>query len=376
MESRRQKLINFYGFIAVAVYCAISLARADSLPQDQKKADFSVILKTMTIPLHYKDSNINSVGKLLYMGGVQITSSEKIFGGISSIVISPDGHEILAISDSNQWFLADIIYNDNNRLVNITNTQMAPIKNIITKDEDKDIVDDAEAITAVDSDGYVISFEKPHALRYFQARTSNDYKSLFSANAQKITFAPTLPESFVNLPKNTGIEALTTLTDGRILAFSENIIKDGDTSIAQGWIIGRGKMEAISYEIDPSYKPTDMATMSNGDILVLERHFSLARGMAARLRRISGISIISGQKIKGEVIAELAYPFNVDNMEALAVRQNSVGDTIIYIMSDNNFSKLQRNLLMMFKLIDNTEKAVDPVNGFKRILASDENQKK
>ena len=50
------------------------------------------------------------------------------------------------------------------------------------------------------------------------------------------------------------------------------------------------------------------------------------------------------------MIADLAYPFNMDNMEALAVRQNEAGDTLVYIMSDNNYNRMQRNLVMMFKL--------------------------
>jgi len=106
-----------------------------------------------------------------------------------------------------------------------------------------------------------------------------------------------------------------------------------------------------------------------GDILVLERHFSLAHGMVARLTRLAARSVQAGRSLKGEVIADLAYPLNMDNMEALAVRQNKAGETIIYIMSDNNFNRLQRNILLMFKLDEKMKRAVPEINGLDRILA-------
>ncbi|MCK5424001.1 MAG: esterase-like activity of phytase family protein, partial [Emcibacter sp.] len=311
-------MINFYGITAIIACCFISMARADSIPHDQQKDKYTVPLTATLIPLNHKNASLTKVGKLRYMGGLKITSTKKRFGGISSFVISPDGHQVLGISDRGHWLVADMVYNHNNHLINIKNARMAPLKkNYSQKNR---TVSDAEALTAVDGAGYVVSFESPHALRYFQADRPDDFGSLFTARAQKITFASDLPENYVSLPNNLGIEALTTMPDGRMLAFSESTVNREGSTQAQGWLIGHGKVEALSYEISPSYRPTDMATLPNGDILVLERHFSLARGMAARLSRLPAMSIKAGETIKGEVIADLAYPFNLDNMEALAVR--------------------------------------------------------
>ncbi len=392
MKNPHGKWINFYGIAALAVICLLPVAWADtgadtgadigpdigqntrveaqavsaSHSAAQKNDKYAVPLTTTPIPLNHKDSSINTVGRLHYLGGLKITSPKRHFGGISSFVISPDGHQILGVSDSSQWLVADIIYDDNGYLLDVKNAHMAPLKNI--RDHNHQPARDAEAITAVDGAGYVVSFESPHTLRYFQARRAYDYGSLLSADAQKITFAPDLPETYAALPDNLGIEALTTLPDGRMLAFSENTVVRGTVNQAQGWIIGHGKVEALSYEISPSYRPTDMATLPGGDILVLERHFSLAKGMAARLTRLPAMAVKAGRSIKGETIADLAFPFNIDNMEALAVRQNAAGEVIIYIMSDNNYNRLQRNLLLMFRLDPATKKATERVNGFNRIL--------
>jgi len=345
--------------------CLMPRAYGEGAPMDK----YAVPVVTVPIPLNFKDINITSVGRLQYMGGVKITSPKRRFGGISSLLVSPDGKHILGLSDSDQWLVADVIYDGKGHLSDLENVRMAPLKNAPGKS--KNTPTDAEAVTAVDGAGYVVSFESPHTLRYFQADRPDDYASLFSARAEKITFAPALPKDYAILSDNLGIEALTTLPDGRMLAFSENTVESvGDISHTQGWLMGRGRIEPLSYEIAASYRPTDMATLPDGDILVLERHFSLARGMAARLVRLPALSIKPGRILKGEVIADLAFPFNLDNMEALAVRKNKAGAVIIYIMSDNNYNPLQRNLLMMFRLADRpVKKAATRVSGFKRILA-------
>lgn len=355
MIKRVQKRINFYAITAIAICCMTAVSHADSAMPHPAQDKYAIPLTTTLIPLNHKDTALSRVGNLHYMGGVKISSSKRRFGGISSLVISPDGHQVLAVSDRGLWLTADMIYDQDKHLVDMTNARMAPLHNLPGQKS----TGDAEAVTAVDGAGYVVSFEDPHVLRYFQAAQPDDYGSLFSARAQEITFAPDLPESYAALPENLGIEALTTLSDGRMLAFSENtLLKEGKNQ-AQGWIIGHGKIEALSFEISPSYRPTDMATLPNGDILVLERHFSLAKGMAARLTRISAMDIKAGRVLKGDVIADLAYPFNMDNMEALAIRQNEAGETIIYIMSDDNYNRLQRTLLMMFRIDEDVKKAAE-----------------
>ncbi|MBT3627577.1 MAG: esterase-like activity of phytase family protein, partial [Rhodospirillaceae bacterium] len=43
-------------------------------------------------------------------------------------------------------------------------------------------------------------------------------------------------------------------------------------------------------------------------------------------------------------------PLTVDNMEGIAVRRDGAGHTLVYLVSDDNFSVLQRTLLLMFEL--------------------------
>jgi hypothetical protein len=51
-------------------------------------------------------------------------------------------------------------------------------------------------------------------------------------------------------------------------------------------------------------------------------------------------------------VIEASNAHEIDNMEALAAHRNAAGETILTILSDDNFSKLQRTLLLRFALIE------------------------
>ena len=56
-------------------------------------------------------------------------------------------------------------------------------------------------------------------------------------------------------------------------------------------------------------------------------------------------------RMDGEVVVSLAYQdANIDNMEGLALRRGQNGETLLYMLSDNNYSGRQRTLLLMFEL--------------------------
>jgi hypothetical protein len=42
--------------------------------------------------------------------------------------------------------------------------------------------------------------------------------------------------------------------------------------------------------------------------------------------------------------------FQIDNMEGLSVHRNAAGEIILTLVSDDNYSRLQRTLLLQFAL--------------------------
>jgi hypothetical protein len=84
-------------------------------------------------------------------------------------------------------------------------------------------------------------------------------------------------------------------------------------------------------------------------MLLLERRFVPLFGIAFRIRRVPLATIRPGALLDGEVLIEADLGYQIDNMEALAVHRAG-GRTILTLFSDNNFSILQRTLILRFAL--------------------------
>jgi hypothetical protein len=87
----------------------------------------------------------------------------------------------------------------------------------------------------------------------------------------------------------------------------------------------------------------------------LERRFDLLFGPAMRFRRIATGAIQAGAEIEAPELVRLAPPLAIDNMEGISARRGGQGETLIYVISDNNFNLLQRNLLLLFELDETSE---------------------
>jgi len=93
--------------------------------------------------------------------------------------------------------------------------------------------------------------------------------------------------------------------------------------------------------------------LPSGDVLLLERRFSLFRGgIAMRLRRIALADIKPGALVDGPILLYADMGYQIDNMEGLSTHRTAAGDLILTMVSDDNFSFLQRTILLQFKLIE------------------------
>ncbi len=93
--------------------------------------------------------------------------------------------------------------------------------------------------------------------------------------------------------------------------------------------------------------------LPSGDLLLLERKFSWLGGdrhphpphraclRRARRRASTGPSIFE---------ADLGN--EIDNMEGIDAHVTPEGDTVLTLVSDDNFSLIQRNLLLQFTLVE------------------------
>jgi hypothetical protein len=75
-------------------------------------------------------------------------------------------------------------------------------------------------------------------------------------------------------------------------------------------------------------------------------------GLGMRIRRIPLDAIKPGAlAVDGSVLIEADLGFQIDNMEGIAVHRNDAGEIVLTLVSDDNFSPLQRTLLLQFVLV-------------------------
>jgi hypothetical protein len=96
---------------------------------------------------------------------------------------------------------------------------------------------------------------------------------------------------------------------------------------------------------------SDCTILPPGDLLLLERRFSPARGIAMRIRRIPLADIRANAVTDGRSMIEADLGYQIDNMEGIAVHSAASGETIVTLVSDDNFSVIQRNLLLQFAIV-------------------------
>ena len=95
---------------------------------------------------------------------------------------------------------------------------------------------------------------------------------------------------------------------------------------------------------------TDLAFLPSGEMLLLERRASFLSGFGARIRRIAADAIHADTTVEGPIIFEADSGHQIDNMEGLAVHRDAAGETIVSMISDDNFSTWQRTVLLEFAL--------------------------
>ena len=75
------------------------------------------------------------------------------------------------------------------------------------------------------------------------------------------------------------------------------------------------------------------------------------RGVAVRIRRLPLARIKEGAVVDGRSMIEVDLAYQIDNMEGIAVHRTVGSETIVTVVSDDNFSFLQRNLLLQFAVV-------------------------
>jgi hypothetical protein len=119
-----------------------------------------------------------------------------------------------------------------------------------------------------------------------------------------------------------------------------------------GWLWGKGSAQKLQLTDIGGFDITDAATLPDGALVVLERRFRWSEGVKMRLRLVKADEITPGAVLEGETLFEADMGYEIDNMEGLAVHRGPKGETVVTLISDDNFNHfLQRTVVLQFALL-------------------------
>ena len=315
--------------IAAALLCLL-------LPGSLAGAEIPV--RTFGVLLSHDEPDREDVGRLRFRGGLDLRSDDSRFGGLSGLDISADGARLTAVGDRGIWFTALLDYDGDGNLTGISDTRLDPVLGPDGKPLAGRKLTDAESIARLTDGSLVVGFEQQHRLRRFRGP---------GAPAEPIG----APRALGASPNNGGAEAVTRLWGNQLLILSERLETQPGT--AAGWVGSGRKWRPVGFRRKGIFRPVGAALRDDdGAVFILERRFTTLGGLASRISYLPGREIAPGGNFEGRELAELSPPLVADNFEGIAVRRGKDGETLIYIVSDDNFHDLQRTLLLMFSLAE------------------------
>lgn len=282
-------------------------------------------------------------GALEFRGGVELQSNAAVFGGLSGLALDAAGERLLAISDGGLWLSGRLVYHDG-KLAGVAEARMAALRGpngaaLVATGEG-----DAESLARA-GEACVVGIERRNEIRRFACAGD----PLLAPG----TLLP-VPAALKKLPHNRGLEALAAVpagvpNGGALIGISER--GESATADAIGFILGGPRPGQFRWTRSEEFDVTD-AVVVGASLLVLERHYSPLRGVAMRLRRARLADIAPGASVDGEVLMVADRAYQIDNMEGLAAHANAAGETILTLVSDDNYSLFQRTLVLQFKLVE------------------------
>lgn len=284
------------------------------------------------VALYPADPARRRLGALVFERGYRLTSRDPEFGGFSAMLT--DGHAFTLLSDSGQGVRFRLDAHGRVRGGAVFALPRLPHGGWHGEDRD------SEALTRDPAGHLWVSFETVNEIwRYAPG----------FARAE----GHVAPPAMARWDENRGAEGFTRLASGRFVAIDENEVLPGEG--CEGVVFLTDPVRAprrgfrFRYLPPAGYKPTDIAELPDGRLVLLNRRADLGEGFTAIVTLLPKGAIRPGSLARGHPIARFAAPARHDNFEAIAVV--SEPDAIkLWIASDNNQYWFEESLLLEFRL--------------------------
>jgi hypothetical protein len=307
-------------------------------------APVSIDVKARPLPsFDLRDRGRARFGALEYRSGLVLTSGFPAFGGLSALRLDAKGERFVAVSDQGAWFTGRIVC-AGREMVGLADVEAAPLLFM----DGRPIIEhgwyDSESL-AMDGSLAYVGLERVNQVMRF------DFSKGFTRARGELV---PMPPAVKKLPNNKGLEALVVVPKslplaGTLIALSERGLDADGNLIA--FLVGGPSPGQFSVRRTDEFDISDAVILAS-DLLLLERKFSLFSGVGIRIRRIALASIAPGALVDGPTIFHADLGQEIDNMEGIDAHVTAEGDTVLTLVSDDNFSMIQRTLLLQFTLVE------------------------
>jgi len=336
----RRRWLNVGALCAALALVVGTFALADVLRYPAAPTHIDITATAIT-SFDNRDPTRTRFGDLEFRGGLELSSRHPAFGGISALHVEPDGNRFIAATDRGSWVRGRIVYRDGKPAA-VADAEVAPILGVDGRPLAARGWFDVESLAERDGILY-IGIERAEQIVRFDYRRDG-----LRARGQPID----VPADFKTFTFNKSLECLAApqgALAGRLIVVTEHSLDSAGN--LRSFVLGADQVTRFGVRRSDDFDVSDCTVLSQDELLLLERRASPARGIAIRIRRIPIADIKEGAVVDGRSMFDADLAFQIDNMEGIGVHRNSAGETIVTLVSDDNFSIIQRNLLLQFSVV-------------------------
>lgn len=285
------------------------------------------------------------VDGLIWRGGLVLTSPAEQFGGISGVTFVST-RDMVMVTDKGNFISARLRSDEDGTPLQLRLGEISAIQNSRGEDLPPNYSRDSEAVETIMRDGIAsavrVGFENLTRVADFELQDNHP-----TGAAREVA----IPDDLGTLRTNESLEAVCIAPEASPVAGSTLLIAEGlitDDGEHSAWLLGNRDKGPLFMSLADGFSPTDCSFLPDGDLLVLERGIGLL-SFTMQVRRIPAAEVRPGGHMRGETILA-ASGGDIDNMEALAVREMPGGAIHVVLMSDDNFNDWERTLLLEFEV--------------------------
>ncbi len=310
-------------------------AASDPLPSDPRPHPITIPAEATPLdPLHPVQTR---AGDFTYAGGLWLKAPPAVhFGGFSDLKVDPRG-AFISESDEGGLIRGRLRLADDGRLAGVDAVTFQPLTDETGHTLQRKFDADAEGVALWPDGDLMVSFERRHRI-WLYPRTADG----------GVWGAPrSLPIPTVAMPENEGLEGLTLAPSHGPDAYWAGV--EGGSI----WLCHKTRpCQRWPRLMAPpaGHRLTALSETPWGDLVVLHHSFNRLTLQSRILASVLRLPRSSSEPAPLKAQLRLEPPATVDNFEGVAAVRSPQGGLRLYIISDDNFSPIQRTLLFAFDL--------------------------